>query len=213
MATVPNPITCWPHKTRLVGENPCNVDKIFRKIKIHGARTTVAGAASTRLRTRCGILAGKAYGVPIFQMLGGKFRDKIRMYREQLALERHIKEIAADYKARVAEGFTMLKMDLNVPRLLQGKRGTVFAPAGYEGEPGEDPENYYQGLEISDKGCELVADYVADQGGHGRRRRHSHGSRPFRTPHHKSCIKLANALERVTPSYLEDMVPWFRVEE
>ena len=27
-------------------------------------------------------LAGKAYGVPVYQMLGGKFRDKIRCYAD-----------------------------------------------------------------------------------------------------------------------------------
>lgn len=78
-------------------------------------------------------LAGKAYGVPIYQMLGGKFRDKIRMYTESSLRTDDIKELAADYRARAAAGFTMLKMDLNVPRILQGKKGTVFAPEGYNG--------------------------------------------------------------------------------
>jgi L-alanine-DL-glutamate epimerase-like enolase superfamily enzyme len=27
-------------------------------------------------------IAGKVYGVPIYQMLGGKFRDKIRIYAD-----------------------------------------------------------------------------------------------------------------------------------
>ena len=33
----PQPNYVLMHKTRVVGENPCNVDKIYRKIKIHGA--------------------------------------------------------------------------------------------------------------------------------------------------------------------------------
>src|SRR5713226_6467263 len=66
-------------KSRLLGENPCNVDKIFRKIKQFGSHSRQAGGV-------CGVemalwdLAGKAYGVPVYQMLGGKFRDKIRCY-------------------------------------------------------------------------------------------------------------------------------------
>jgi L-alanine-DL-glutamate epimerase-like enolase superfamily enzyme len=159
-------------------------------------------------------LAGQAYGVPIYQMLGGKFRDKIRMYSEGDPKSNSIADIAADYKERVASGFTMLKMDLGVAPILRGKRGTMFAPSDYNGEPGEGPENYYQGLELSDKGCELVADYVASiKEAMGDAADVPMGHDHFGHLTAKSCIKLANALERVTPSTLEDMVPWFRVEE
>src|SRR4051812_14146274 len=156
----PQPNYVLTHKTRLLGENPCNVDKIFRKIKIHGAYNR-RGSGVNAIENALWDLAGKAYGVPIYQMLGGKFRDKVRLYTEGDPRSNSIQDIAADYKERVAAGFTMLKMDLGVARILEGKRGTMFAPAGYNGEPGEGPENYYQGLELSDKGCELVADYVA----------------------------------------------------
>ena len=68
-------------KSRLLGENPCNVDLLFRKIKQFGGHSRQAGGV-------CGVemalwdLAGKAYGVPVYQMLGGKFRDKIRCYAD-----------------------------------------------------------------------------------------------------------------------------------
>ncbi len=68
-------------KSRLVGENPCNVDRLFRKIKQFGGHARQAGGV-------CGVemalwdLAGKAYGVPAFQMLGGRFRDQVRLYAD-----------------------------------------------------------------------------------------------------------------------------------
>src|SRR5512141_376786 len=68
-------------KSRILGENPCNVDKIFRKIKQFGGHARQGGGV-------CGIemalwdLAGKAYNVPVHQMLGGKFRDRIRLYAD-----------------------------------------------------------------------------------------------------------------------------------
>src|SRR5690242_207471 len=68
-------------KSRIIGENPCNVDKIFRKIKQFGYHARQAGGV-------CGIemalmdLAGKAYGVPTYQLAGGKFRDKILCYAD-----------------------------------------------------------------------------------------------------------------------------------
>src|SRR6266511_2164826 len=66
-------------KSRLMGENPCNVDKLFRKIKQFGNHGRQGGGV-------CGVemalmdLAGKAYGVPAYVLAGGKFRDRIRMY-------------------------------------------------------------------------------------------------------------------------------------
>ena len=122
------------HKTRVLGENPCNVDKIFRKIKMHGAYNR-QGSGVNAIENALWDLAGKAYGVPIYQMLGGKFRDKVRMYSEGDPRSNSIADIAADYKERGAAGFTMLKYDLGVAPILRGKRGTMFAPAGYNGEP------------------------------------------------------------------------------
>jgi L-alanine-DL-glutamate epimerase-like enolase superfamily enzyme len=201
------------HKARVVGENPCDVDKIFRRLKIHGAYNR-QGSAINAIENALWDVAGKAYGVPIYQMLGGKFRDRVRMYTESSSNSDDPKELGADYKQRVAAGFTMLKYDLGVAPILRGKPGTMFAPAGYNGEPGEGPENYYQGLEISDKGCELVADHVAaikEAMGDAADVPMAHDHFGHLTV--KSCIKLGKAMERVTPSMLEDMVPWFRVEE
>src|SRR4030042_2378247 len=58
-------------KSRILGENPCNVDKLFRRIKQFGHHARQGGGV-------CGIevalwdLAGKAYGVPVYTMLGGQ---------------------------------------------------------------------------------------------------------------------------------------------
>src|SRR5215470_3866424 len=68
-------------KSRLLKENPCNVDKLFRKVKQFGGHSRQAGGV-------CGVemalwdLAGKAYNVPAYQLLGGKFRDKVRCYAD-----------------------------------------------------------------------------------------------------------------------------------
>jgi L-alanine-DL-glutamate epimerase-like enolase superfamily enzyme len=209
----PQPNYVLTHKTRVVGENPCNVDKIFRKLKMHGGFNR-RGSGVNAIENALWDLAGKAYGAPIYQMLGGKFRDKVRLYSEGDPRSNDIKDIADDYKERVAAGFTMLKYDLGVAPILRGKKGTMYAPAGYNGELGEGPENYYQGMEISDKGAELVADHVAAiKEAMGDASDIPMGHDHFGHLTAKSCIKLANALERVTPSTLEDMVPWFRVEE
>ena len=213
IADGPQPNYVLTHKTRVVGENPCDVDKIFRKMKLHGGYNR-QGSGVNAIENALWDLAGKAYGVPIYQMLGGKFRNRIRMYTESPVRSDDPKVIGAEYKRLHAEGFTMLKMDLGVAPILRGKPGTMYAPAGYTGEPGENPENYYQAFEISNKGCELVADHVAAvKEAMGDAADIPLGHDHFGHLTVDSIIKLARALERVTPSYLEDCVPWFRVEE
>lgn len=68
-------------KSRLLGENPCNVDKIFRKIRQFGWHGRQGGGVSG-IEMALWDLAGKAYNVPVWQMLGGKFRDRIRCYAD-----------------------------------------------------------------------------------------------------------------------------------
>src|SRR4051794_17879047 len=120
----PQPNYVLTHKARVLGENPCNVDRIFRKIKVHGAYNR-RGSGVNAIENALWDLAGKAYGVPIYQMLGGRFRDRVRMYSEGDPRSNSIADIAADYRERVASGFTMLKMDLPVAPILRGKRGTM----------------------------------------------------------------------------------------
>src|SRR6202166_4630650 len=57
-------------KSRILGENPCNIDKIFRKIKQFGGHSRQAGGVCA-IEMALWDLAGKAYGVPVYQMLGG----------------------------------------------------------------------------------------------------------------------------------------------
>ena len=202
-------------KSRLLGENPCSVDKIFRKIKQFGGLNRQAGGVNA-VEIACWDLAGKAYGVPVHQMLGGPFRDKVRLYTETAVRSDDPKVIGADLRSRVAQGFTMLKMDLNCEAILRGKPGTFIAPHGgpWGGGAGGGAatEPFFQGYELSDKGCALVSDYVAQ----------IHEALGVDVPlgfdHFghigvNSCIKLGKALQKHNPAYLEDMVPWYRVED
>ena len=69
-------------KSRLIGENPCNVDRVFRKIKQFGGPARQGGGVCA-VEMACWDLAGKAYGVPVYQMLGGQ------VPRPRAALRRH----------------------------------------------------------------------------------------------------------------------------
>jgi len=68
-------------KSRILGMNPCNIEMIFKKIKQFGFHARQGGGVSA-VEMALWDLAGKVYGVPVYQMLGGKYRDKIRLYAD-----------------------------------------------------------------------------------------------------------------------------------
>src|SRR5579872_3047679 len=116
-------------KSRILGENPCNVDKIFRKIKQFGFHARQGGGVSG-IEMALWDLAGKAYNTPVYQMLGGKFRDKIRIYADTVESE-DPKVYGQRLKNRMEQGFTWLKMDLGIG-LIQSKPGMVTHPLGMD---------------------------------------------------------------------------------
>jgi L-alanine-DL-glutamate epimerase-like enolase superfamily enzyme len=191
-------------KSRLVGENPCNVDRLFRKIKQFGGHARQGGGVCA-VEMALWDLAGKAYNVPVFQMLGGKFRDKIRLYAD--TTESHDPRVYAErLKKRMDRGLTWLKMDLGID-LLDGTAGTVTQPSGMSPQELSYTQHMFTGIEVTDKGIAMMADYVAAV-------REIVGMEiPLAADHFghigvNSCIRLGRALEKFNMAWLEDMIPW-----
>jgi L-alanine-DL-glutamate epimerase-like enolase superfamily enzyme len=68
-------------KSRLLNENPLNITYLFQKIKRVGGIGRQAGGV-VAVEEALWDIAGKVYNVPIYQMLGGKFRDRVRIYAD-----------------------------------------------------------------------------------------------------------------------------------
>ncbi len=191
-------------KSRLLGENPCNVDQIFRKIKQFGGHSRQAGGV-------CGVemalwdLAGKAYGVPVYQMLGGKFRDKIRCYADTTESD-DPKIYGARLRARRDQGFTWLKMDLGID-LVKDIPGAIQHPLGSSVALGGNVQHMFTGIEITDKGIEKMGEFVQTV-------REQVGMEvPLSADHFghlgvNSCIRLGKGLTKYNMAWLEDMIPW-----
>jgi L-alanine-DL-glutamate epimerase-like enolase superfamily enzyme len=191
-------------KSRVLGENPCNVDRIFRKIKQFGSQARQAGGV-------CGIemammdLAGKAWGVPCWQMLGGKFRDRVRLYAD--TTERDTPQAQGQLlKERMDRGITFLKQDFGIG-LLKDVPGALSMPAGTNIGGGDRVMHPFTGIEITDKGLAWLSDWV------GKIRDVIGMEIPLSTDHYghisvNSCIKLARAMEKWNLAWMEDMVPW-----
>ena len=70
----------------LVGEDPRNIRRLFRKLQMaasaHGSLSGMIYNGISGIEAALWDLMGQHFGVPIYQLLGGKFRDRIRIYAD-----------------------------------------------------------------------------------------------------------------------------------
>ena len=66
-------------KPALIGEDPTNVERVMRKIRQRGGFKPW-GSAVSAIEMALWDLAGKAAGLPVYKLLGGKVRDRVRVY-------------------------------------------------------------------------------------------------------------------------------------
>jgi L-alanine-DL-glutamate epimerase-like enolase superfamily enzyme len=197
-----SPIYALMLKNRIVGENPCNIDKIFRKIKQFGHHARQAGGV-------CGIemalfdLAGKAYGVPAYQLVGGKFRDKVLCYCDTDSVPDG-KQMGERLKNRMERGFKFLKMDVGIG-ILKDVPGALNQIPGMSDT--RDIMHPFTGIQVSPLGIEFLVDYVKQV-------RDVIGYEvPLAVDHFghitvESCIRLGRALDQFMLAWYEDMIPW-----
>jgi L-alanine-DL-glutamate epimerase-like enolase superfamily enzyme len=198
-------------KSRLVGENPCNVDRIFRKIKQFGGHGRQAGGV-VGVEIACWDLAGKAWGVPCWQMLGGKFRDRIRLYADTTS-SRDAKEMGQRLKKRHQSGYSFLKMDVGI-NLLRDVPDSLTYPHSDENSSSDSAigsaaniRHPFTGIRITEKGLAALQDYVSTI------RNVVGWDVPLALDHlgHvgvEDAIKVAQALDPFNLAWLEDLIPW-----
>ena len=105
-------------KSRIVGMNPCSVEQLFKRIKQFGFHGRQGGGVCA-VEMALWDLAGKAYNVPAYQLLGGKYRDTVRLYADTPE-EEDPEVFVAKLKDRLeGKGFTFLKMDLGIDHARQ----------------------------------------------------------------------------------------------
>jgi len=112
-------------KPLLVGQDPLRIGPLYETMRrchrYSGGATAPTIFAITGIENALYDIAGKALGVPIHQLLGGKFRDEIRLYADCHAGDEHTPEsYAAKALAVLEEGYTAVKFD--VDRVSPGKK-------------------------------------------------------------------------------------------
>jgi len=102
----------------LMGQNPLDVDRRFRDMmrgmSASGYYQGAVMSAISGIEMALWDIAGQALGAPIWQLLGGRFRDRVRIYNDCHAGE---DETPAAYAAKAKEvearGFTAIKFDID----------------------------------------------------------------------------------------------------
>ena len=97
----------------LIGEDPGNIEALYQKM-YRGGFYRGGGIMCSAIS---GIEQGKKFGVPVWQLLGGRCRDRVRMYAHAVPFKDDPSRGELQYwvKKRVDDGFTALKTSMVNP--------------------------------------------------------------------------------------------------
>ena len=206
-------------KSRILGLNPCNVEMLFKIIRQYGYHGRQGGGVCA-VEMALWDLCGKAYNVPAWQLLGGRYRDKIRLYADTPEVK-DPQGFAEKLKKRVDDqGFTWLKMDLGI-HLVSKTEGTIVNSKNWGTMAQYDLRDYmsygstlhpFTQVQITDKGLAALSEYVENV-------RNAVGYEiPLCADHFghfdvNNAIRFGRAMEKFKLAWLEDMVPWFYTEQ
>jgi L-alanine-DL-glutamate epimerase-like enolase superfamily enzyme len=108
-------------KPFLVGENPLDIDRLYehlvQKMSGEGSISGKVVSAISGIEIALHDAAGKLLDVPVYQLLGGKYRDEVRVYCDCHAGDETEPESNATEAERVVDelGYDAIKFDLDVP--------------------------------------------------------------------------------------------------
>ncbi len=191
-------------KSRLLGQNPCQIEKIFQELKQFGGHARLGGGVSGIEMALCD-LAGKAYGIPAYMLAGGKHRDAVLVYADTQSSP-DPQQMVKHLLARMDLGYRFLKMDLGIDLLRKNgvAEGLAHPPGMRDTTRVMHP---FTGIRLTPKGIDHLAAYVDTvRSGIGY-------ETPLAADHFghlgmESCIELGQALAPFVLAWLEDLVPW-----
>jgi L-alanine-DL-glutamate epimerase-like enolase superfamily enzyme len=105
------------YRDMLLGEDPTNVERVMSKIR-RFASFKPWGSAVSAIEIALWDIAGKAANLPVYKLLGGKVRDKVRVYNGGIRFPMKGQE-PQDYAENVAkmkeakEGFSLIKQGIS----------------------------------------------------------------------------------------------------
>ncbi|MCH2673105.1 MAG: mandelate racemase/muconate lactonizing enzyme family protein [Dehalococcoidia bacterium] len=194
-------------KSKILGQNPCDIDKIFQKLKQFGGHGRLAGGVCGIEMALCD-LAGKAYGIPAYMLAGGKYRENIKVYADT-PLKKDPEEMGNSLKERMKNGFEFLKMDIGLWIAAEYKNGVINKKFI---EESNDVMHPFTGIQVTDYGISKMEEYVKTV-------RDIIGYEiPLASDHFghmgvENAIRIGKALDKFTLAWYEDMIPWQLVDQ
>ncbi len=183
----------------IIGLNPCHVDMVFQEIK-NLASGTVQGAAASAIEMACWDLAGKAWNIPVWQMLGGKFRDSARVYPE-IALSTDGEEMGNTLRVlRLVDIVSFFNVDIGI-NLLKHIDGAIEIPSGVSLD-----DNPRWIIHVTDAGIKYLSEYMgavrAELGW-----TYPIGTTSFSAFTFEDNVRIAQALDEYNLAWYADMAP------
>ena len=191
------------YKPLILGEDPTNVERVMLKIRRLGSFKPW-GSAVSAIEMALWDIAGKAAGVPVYKLLGGKVRDKVRIYAggARPPMNGYTPEDFAENVAQtkaMAEGFSIIKqgigfhshMPQHFPDFFYGE----LQPPGFHPNRGLLTE---RGLKYVITCVEAMKDALGDEIGLA-----LDCGPGWMVP---DAIRLAKALEPLNIMWLEDLI-------
>jgi galactonate dehydratase len=87
----------------MIGEDPFHIEYLWQKMMVsmmgHGMTGVVGSGAMTGIEMALWDIKGKALGVPVWNLFGGKMRDKVRIYAHAHTADRARKLVDQGYTA------------------------------------------------------------------------------------------------------------------
>lgn len=195
----------------IISQNPCNVDYLFKLLKEFGGDSRRAGGVCA-IEIALMDLVGKVYGVPCYQLLGGKYRDRVRIYGDTpTPRDMTPAGFAEAVRSRREMGLTFIKFDLS-PRLFENEPGALIGSDTlheYEKKRQRYATGSGAGARISQRAIELAAEVAAAvraEVGPDVSLCTDHFGEGFVTA--KEAIRLGRALEPYDLAWIEDPMPW-----
>jgi galactonate dehydratase len=116
-------------KQWLIGEDPTRIEHLWR-VMYNGSRFpggSMLNAAISGIELALWDVKGKAHGVPVYQLIGGRCRDRVRVYRGIGGSKPQ--QLADDARLAVRQGFTAVKMSPQPEGMSQMPWGRVLREA------------------------------------------------------------------------------------
>ena len=147
------------YRDMILGEDPTDVERVMLRIRRMGSFKPW-GAAVSAIEVALWDIAGKAAGVPIYKLLGGKIRDKVRVYNGNIRFPfdgYQPEDFAANMQKMkdLPESFSIIKQGI----AFHGSPMVKNMPGYYYGE--YVPKDRYPNRGVmTEKGFKLTVDCV-----------------------------------------------------